>query len=195
MTNKKNIRVAELIGRSYQVVSTNVRRYLQLLYIPFLALLVLGIGTLLIDSLLTRAYVAIVYVWLIPILMIPVITSWHRLILLGPHRAGARISYNFGPEEWLYLKMLVVLFIAIIGGNFLLAVLLGPIFAGIAQLTGMEVVGSIYRYLLLVILFVILCRFLLVLPSAALGKKWTSHNPVSLFREMCCALRRLILSR
>lgn len=172
MADKKKIRITELIAKSYKVLAANAGLYVKLLYIPFLILLVLGIGILFIDSPQIRPFAATVYGWLVPLTMIPVVTSWHRFILIGPDKEGVQIGYQFHAREWLYFKALIVLVIAVLVGHFFLAVLLGPIFvAGLGKLVGENLGIGLSRLILSIIIFLIVCRFLLVLPSAALGKK------------------------
>ena len=176
MTEKNKIQVSKLIGESYKVVLANWTRYIKLLFIPFFILLGVGIVIYFVEPPETRSLLALGYNWLIPIIMIPVVTSWHRLILLGEDDKNARIRYVYNAEEWLYFKALFVLVIAFLVANFILSILLGPVFVGLGQLINEKVSIGLYRLSMLIIIFLILCRFLLILPAAALGKKMDVAN-------------------
>lgn len=171
MPHKNQVEIWRLISSSYGVLVTHWLKYLKLVAVPFVVLFLLGIGILYVDSIQSRSLVSIGFQWLVPVVMIPVVTSWHRLILLGVDEEGSRIGYKYGAEEWVYFKALIVLVIAFFVTNFLLGIILGPILAGLAQFLGSAALAGVYRLILLLVVFLIVCRFLLVLPAAALGKK------------------------
>ncbi len=171
MSEIRKIPIAKLITDSYKILIDNWNRYLKLLSVPFIILILIGLAIYFIESEKTRNMLAIAYKWLIPVLMIPIVTSWHRLILLGTNNKNARISYNYSSEDWLYFKALIILVIAFLITNFLLGLLLGPIFIALAKVTSEVITIGIYQIILLIIIFLILCRFLLILPAAALGRK------------------------
>jgi len=177
MIEKNKIQISKLIIESYKVVLENWIRYIKLLFVPFIILSSLGIVIYFVESTKMRTLLAIGYNWLIPVIMIPVVTSWHRLILLGVDDKNTHVKYVYGAEEWLYFKALFVLVITFLVANFLLNILFGPIFiGGLSQFIGERALIGVYRLIMFIIVFLVLCRFLLILPAAALGKRMDIAN-------------------
>ncbi len=173
------ISIAKLVRQSYAIMFRHGRTYIKLILIPFLLLLVIGIGLLMMEATsTTRAWVSILYKLGTFILLVPVVTSWHRLILLDPK---ARIKYQFGHEEVLYIKVLIGIGIAIYLFSIILGLLFAaPVIASAALVISESKAVSLYKILSLFVMFLVLCGFCWCFQPQLWVKKWRLRNRVSL---------------
>lgn len=163
------IGIKTLVRQSYAAVFENGPTYLRIIWLPFLILFVVGMGMLVLEVPFdTRVWSSIAFKWGMFLVLVPVVTSWHRLILIGPE---SRVAYRFQREEWLYIKVLIGVGVTV----YLLSIVLGllfttPLVTGISWIFGNEAAEWIAPLVLWLVLFLLVCRFLLVLPAAALGE-------------------------
>ncbi|MFZ0486070.1 MAG: hypothetical protein WAL83_03660, partial [Arenicellales bacterium] len=164
------INVCGLVRQSYAETLAQWSAWLKLACIPFLVLAAAGTALMLIHMHFnTRLWASLVFQGASYLLLVPVATSWHRLILRG---GAARVGYRFGHEEYLYLEMLMA-----IGITFYLVMLVSgllfaaPFISEASWLSGSSGAEWSYRIVGWLVLFFAICRFLLVLPAAAIGRE------------------------
>lgn len=167
-TNDK-LEIHELVTSSYYIFGKNLLTYIKLITIPFVICLAVGIYLLSAELAAEPWIISSMYDALLLLTMIPVVTAWHRLIIVG-NAQEAKIHYRFGFEEWLYLRALIVLAIAYAFAS-LLGMLLIFMFGWLIMSTGIMLLAGLLGFGIFFGVFAIFCRFLLVFPSAAIGKR------------------------
>lgn len=168
--NAARIDVRGLVRQSFASTLDQAPAWLKLAWGPFLLLAAGGTVLMVMQMQFNgRLWASFVFQGASYLLLLPVATSWHRLILRGD---GARTGYRFGHEEFLYLEMLVA-----VGITFYLFMLVSgllfaaPFISEAAWLSGNSAAEWSYRIVGWIVLFFAVCRFLLVLPAAALGEE------------------------
>lgn len=175
-----------IIG-AYHALWDNLRLYLRLAWAPFVTCGLFALVAVQAESPDNRALLSLIFSVIFFVLLVPVITAWHRLLLIGPGNKDSRLTYSFGKEEWLYIKAIIVLYVA----YFLIAFLIGFLFGPLGLVLANSLPSTLYDQFqvtpkkfatitvgLTVGFFAFLClvRFLLVLPAAAIGKTMTVVN-------------------
>lgn len=178
-TNRK-VTVAGLVIRSWALFAGHVDVFLMLMWRPFALSAGAAWGAVQLAPEIGVELAAQGYLFVTMVAVIPVVTAWHRMVLLGDDNPSAGITYRIGGAEWTYLKAAVTLY----GLGYVVALgvaqLYGPLLGGpllwLVQ-EGFDPSGWISRFAnaavhvvaISVILGVLVARFFLVLPAAALG--------------------------
>lgn len=178
MPDRMKLPVLSIVVVAYQVLFSNIRTFLRLVWIPFCVCVVgstvpiafpeqLEGGDKVIFSLLYHG-IALAS-WLSTI---PAITAWHRLVIFGPENPDARIRYVIGKTEWAYLGLAVLLYIALnliyLVAAMGIAMTSEPIFLSLGS---HELVNEIVVTAGWLVGLFATSGFLLALPSAAIGRK------------------------
>lgn len=167
---RPGIAIAPLARRSWTAVIEHTLELVRLGAIPLLVLAALGTALLMPEmSFKSRLWASLAFQAGMYLMFLPVVTSWHRLILQGP---GPHVGYRFGHEEFLYTEMLlgiglmVSLFLLVSGLLFT-----APLISGASWIVGASLTEWTCRMFAWLMSFAVVCRFVLVLPAAALGKE------------------------
>lgn len=121
---------------------------------------------------------------LLGIANLPVLTSVHRLVLLGPQ---ARTGFTLRREEWLFFwsgfRMLPMLFVVAVPVSLVLGVL-STFLAAAAQDESLVLGGVLLlaRVLAAIAIVVVACRYLLIFPAAAVGRTLSLRDGASLLK-------------
>ncbi|MEC9346125.1 MAG: hypothetical protein VYB54_07855 [Pseudomonadota bacterium] len=176
----RRVTVAGLVVRSWTLFALHVDVFLMLMWRPFAVSAAAAWGAVELVPEIGVTLAAQGYMLVTMIAVIPVVTAWHRMILLGDDNPRASITYRIGAAEWTYLKAAITLY----GLGYAVALgveeLYGPLLGGpllwLVQ-EGFDPGGWVTRLAptfvhiiaVAVILGVLVARFFLVLPAAALG--------------------------
>lgn len=171
MEKTRTIRIAvgALVGQSYAVMLRRWGTLLKLVWLPTIVLAFAGTVLLFMKmDLDKRLWTAVGFQGAMYLLFVPAVTSWHRLILLGPR---SRLEYWFGREEILYVEVLmgvgVAVYMFMLVSGLMFAV---PLICGAAWATANSGVEWLYRLSAWLVSFLVVARFLLVVPAAALDR-------------------------
>lgn len=164
------IGIGALVRQSYAVLLHSWSTYLKLVWLPTAILLVAGTVLLFMKMQVdTRLWTAMVFQGVMYLLLVPAVTSWHRLIVLGPR---ARIAYRFRHEEILYVEVLMGLGVAVYMFMLLSGLMFAaPLISGAAWAIGRSAEEWFYRLLAWLVSFFVVSRFLLVVPAAAVDRE------------------------
>ena len=162
------INVIAVVRESCAVILRHWRACFALVWLPLVVLLAAGTILLVTGMQFTgRLWAAMGFQGAMYLLLVPAVTSWHRLILLGP---GSRISYSFGHEEIAYIEVLIGVGVAVYMFMLLSGLMFAaPLISGAAWAIGNSDGEWFYRLLAWMVSFFVVARFLLVVPAAALG--------------------------
>lgn len=164
------IHIASVVRRSFAAVIHHRLALLNLTRVPFLLLAAVGTVLLVLEmQFKVRLWASIAFQGGMYLLLLPVVTSWHRLLLLG---TDSRVGYRFGHEEFIYMELLLGLGILI--SLFLLVsglLFVTPLISGASWIVGTTFTEWTCRLIAWLMSFVVVCRFLLALPAAALGRE------------------------
>lgn len=101
---------------------------------------------------------------------IPAITAWHRFLILGPGDPDARIRYSVGRTERAYVWKAILVYIAFNFVYFIAAVGVGMAISTVFYVAS-GLTGSVASGVGGIVGFLLTTGFLLVLPSAAIGRE------------------------
>ncbi|UCG77479.1 MAG: hypothetical protein JSV21_07810 [Nitrospirota bacterium] len=175
------LQVIKLVTASYQFIKDNILIYFNLIKYPLLTLIIIGLFILNMDFDNRKLLVFLFNIMLI-LLMIPAVTAWHRLIVIGKGNRTNDISYRISKNEWLYIKALLLISVIALSIGIFMALFVLPVAWGISESSGIQLYASLIKLIAWVIMFTLLCRFLLILPSSALGIKMRVYESSRAFK-------------
>jgi hypothetical protein len=171
---------------AYHLLITNLGTYLRLAWIPLCICGAMHMGAIYLGRLDEAPDRIFAFIGSFMILAgyvstVPAITAWHRFLILGAGDPDARIRYSVGRTERAYAWKAILVYIAfsfayliiVIG----LAMALPSVLYAVPRVTGAMVsaVGWIVGFLLTT-------GFLLVLPSAAIGRELSLSDSLQAVR-------------
>ncbi|MDF1736132.1 MAG: hypothetical protein P1U37_12655 [Minwuia sp.] len=169
-----------LILKSWRLFLINLDVFLALMWRPFAATALAAFAAVELVPFVGVGLATLGYTLVALIVVVPVITAWHRMILLGSDNPEARATYRIGSAEWSYFKGAAALY----GLGYVIGLLVeqiyGPLIGGPllwAAREGLDVGGIIASYgqaavhwtAVALIVGILVARFFLVLPAAAIG--------------------------
>lgn len=168
--------------RSHWYLITFLDVFIMLLWRPFALSGLVAVASVHLTPVIGVKYAAMLFTVATMLFVLPVITAWHRMIMVGADNPRAKVFYRLGRAEWSYFRAAILLY----GLGYVLSLvvreLYGPLFGGpiwwlvdngldpfdILLVHGKRLVTVLA---ITSVLGVIIARFFMVLPAAAVGKK------------------------
>lgn len=168
--------------RSHWYLVTFLDVFIMLLWRPFALSGVVAVAAVHLTPLIGVQYAGMMFTIATILFVLPVITAWHRMIMVGADNPRAKVFYRLGAAEWSYFRAALLLY----GLGFVISMvvrnLYGPLLGGpiwwlvdngydpfdLLLLHGQRLVTVLA---ITSVLGVIIARFFMVLPAAAVGKK------------------------